>query len=192
MTNYDSKFIRQNIHLVLVNSKQQWSLHGNHLIRHSKNWYSIVLYMHAYCRGTTLLKQLWQAQQKYEKFAFIDSVWHGRCVTTLDEFLKWYFFRLLIHGWCVDEDRSAIYFVHHQCGYIILFHDGVIKCKHFPCYWPFVRGIHRAPVNSLHKGQWRGALMFLWSVPEINGWVNNREAGDLRRHRGHYEVAVMS
>ena len=25
----------------------------------------------------------------------------------------------------------------------------------------------------------------------INGWVNNREAGDLRRHRGHYDVAVM-
>ena len=25
---------------------------------------------------------------------------------------------------------------------------------------PFVRGIHRWPVNSPHKGQWRGALMF--------------------------------
>ena len=39
-------------------------------------------------------------------------------------------------------------------------HDEVIKCKHFPHYWPFVRGIHRSPVNSPHKGQWRGALMF--------------------------------
>ena len=29
-----------------------------------------------------------------------------------------------------------------------------------PRYWPFVRGIHRWPVNSPHKGQWRGALMF--------------------------------
>ena len=38
-------------------------------------------------------------------------------------------------------------------------HDGVIKWKHFSRYWPFVRGIHRSPVNSLHKGQWRGALM---------------------------------
>ena len=26
---------------------------------------------------------------------------------------------------------------------------------------------------------------------EINGWVNNREAGDLRRHRAHYNVIVM-
>ena len=39
-------------------------------------------------------------------------------------------------------------------------HDDVMKWKHFPRYWPFVRGIHRSPVNSLHKGQWRGALMF--------------------------------
>ena len=38
-------------------------------------------------------------------------------------------------------------------------HDDVIKWKHFPRYWPFVRGIHRSPVNSPHKGQWRGALM---------------------------------
>ena len=32
-------------------------------------------------------------------------------------------------------------------------HDDVIKWKHFPRYWPFVRGIHRSPVNSQHKGQ---------------------------------------
>ena len=34
------------------------------------------------------------------------------------------------------------------------------RMKHFPCYWPFVRGIHRAPRNSPHKGLWRGALVF--------------------------------
>ena len=45
-------------------------------------------------------------------------------------------------------------------------HDDVIKWKHFPRYWPFVRGSHRSPVNSPHKGQWRGAVMFLWSTPE--------------------------
>ena len=47
------------------------------------------------------------------------------------------------------------------------------------------------PVNSLHKGQWRGALMFSLICAWINGWVNNREAGDLRRHCGHYDVTVM-
>ena len=42
-----------------------------------------------------------------------------------------------------------------------------------------------------HKGQRRGALMFFWICARINGWVNNREAGDLMRHRAHYEVIVM-
>ena len=70
-------------------------------------------------------------------------------------------------------------------------HDDVIKWKHFPRYWPFVRGIHRSPVNSPHKGQWRGALMFTLICVWINGWVNNREAGDSRRHRAHYDVIVM-
>ena len=70
-------------------------------------------------------------------------------------------------------------------------HDDVIKWKNFPRYWPFVRGIHRSPVNSPHKGQWRGALMFSLNRAWLNGWVNNREAGDLRRYRAHYDVIVM-
>ena len=39
-------------------------------------------------------------------------------------------------------------------------HDDGMKWKHFPRYWPFVRGSHRSPVNSPQKGQWRGALVF--------------------------------
>ena len=50
----------------------------------------------------------------------------------------------------------------------------------------------RSPVNSPHKGQWCGALMFSLICVWINGWVNNREAGDLRRYRAHYDVTVMS
>ena len=48
-------------------------------------------------------------------------------------------------------------------------HDDVIEWKHFPCYWPFVWGIHKSPVNSPHKGQWRGALMF-----SLIGGLNKR------------------
>ena len=69
-------------------------------------------------------------------------------------------------------------------------HDDVIKWKHFPRNWPSVRGFHRSPVNSPHKGQWRGALMFSLICVWINDWVNNREAGDLRRYRAHYDVIV--
>ena len=46
-------------------------------------------------------------------------------------------------------------------------------------------------MNSSHKGQWRGTLMFTLICTWINGWVNNGEAGDLRRHRAHYDVIVM-
>ena len=80
---------------------------------------------------------------------------------------------------------------HHQ--WVTETNDDVIKWKHFPRYWPFVRGIHRSPVNSPHKGQWRGALMLsLICAWKKNGWVNNRKAGDFRRHHAHYDVIVMS
>ena len=46
-------------------------------------------------------------------------------------------------------------------------------------------------MNSSHKGQWREALMFTLICTRINGWVNNREVGDLRRHHGHYDVILM-
>ena len=69
-------------------------------------------------------------------------------------------------------------------------HYDVIKWKHFRRYWPFVQGIHRSPVNSPHKGQWRGALMFSLICAWINGWVNNHEAGGLRRHRAHYDITA--
>ena len=65
-------------------------------------------------------------------------------------------------------------------------HDDVIKWKHFPRYWPFVRGIHRPPVNFPHKGQWRGALMFSLICVWRNDWVNSREADNLRRQRDNY------
>ena len=61
----------------------------------------------------------------------------------------------------------------------------------FPRHWPFVWGIHQSPVNSPHKGQWCGALMFSLICVWMNDWVNNREAGDLRHHRAHYDVTVM-
>ena len=71
-------------------------------------------------------------------------------------------------------------------------HYDVIKWKKLARHWPFVRWIHRSPVNSPHKGQWRGALMFSLICVWINDWANNREAGDLRCYRAHYDVIVMT
>ena len=91
----------------------------------------------------------------------------------------------------VDEPSLPIIFHAALPDNNVAIHDDVIKWKHFPRYWPFVRGIHRSPVNSPHKGQWRGALVLSLICVWINGWVNNRDAGDLSRYRAHYDVIVM-
>ena len=71
------------------------------------------------------------------------------------------------------------------------YHDNVIKWKHFPCYCPFVRGIQQSPVDSPHKVQWHGALMFFLICAWTNGCANNRGAGDLWRYRFHYDAIVL-
>ena len=109
---------------------------------------------------------------------------------------------LCVKSWCQTGDNPSskpmLLILHdtiwHQFSdrHLPFSHDDVIKWKHFPRYWPFVRGIHRSPVNSPCKGQWRGALMFSLICVWINGWVNNRETRDLRRYRAHYDVIVMN
>ena len=91
------------------------------------------------------------------------ELWSEFDAITQDSF----YFALMVSWQVIDLEKYS-------------WHDGVIIRKHFPRTWPFVRGIHRSPVNSPHKGQWRGALMFPLSCTWINGWVNDREAGDLR------------
>ena len=66
------------------------------------------------------------------------------------------------------------------------YHDDSWNGHFFLRDWPFVRGIHRSPVNSPH------ALMFSLICIWINDWVNNHEAVELRRHRGHYDVTVIT
>ena len=61
----------------------------------------------------------------------------------------------------------------------------------FPRYWQFVRGIHRPPVTSPHKGQWRRALMFSLICAWINSWANSREASDLRPNRTDYDTTAI-
>ena len=118
-----------------------------------------------------------------------------------------YWHLIINEWWGYKKDQSFIYhpqgFSSYTTGYMCetrhdfskflsLLKDDVIKWTHFPRYWPFVRGIHRSPVNCPHKGQWRGASIFSLICAWINGWVNNRETGDLRRHRPHYDVTVIN
>ena len=77
----------------------------------------------------------------------------------------------ITHVWNIRWHSIADIWLYHKGE--LSTHDDVIKWKHFPRHWPFVRGIRRSP---------------LW----INGWVNDREAGDLKRYRTHYDVTAMS
>ena len=99
---------------------------------------------------------------------------------------------LPVIGWCYHVYDWQVQDLCFKCNTIVfgllLEHDDVM----FPRYWPFVQGIHRSLVNSPYKGQWREALMCSLICPWVHGWINNREAGDLRRHRAHYDVTVMN
>ena len=82
-----------------------------------------------------------------DELLHISLAWTGRFTTqsytTILYIVYW-------RWWRIDQTlKSRRYSVVHS-----------IKWKHFPHYRPFVRGIHRSPVNSHHKGQWRGDLMF--------------------------------
>ena len=100
--------------------------------------------------------------------------------------------------WSRSYEATLVYnaLMDQWCPFIWIIHcrennDDVIKWKHFPCYWPFVRGIHRSPVNSPSQMPvTRGfdvSLICAWT----KAWVNNRYADDLRRHYAHYDVTVM-
>ena len=83
--------------------------------------------------------------------------------------MKWCWYLL----YCTDISMRRAYKYTARIPNVALWicdckHDGVIKWKCFPRYWPFVQGIHRSPVNSLRKSQWRGALMFSL----ICAWIN--------------------
>ena len=71
-------------------------------------------------------------------------------------------------------------------------HDDVITWKHFPRYWPFVRGEFTGPrwtprTKASDAELWCLFFICVW----INSWVNNGDAGDLRCHGIHYDVTVM-
>ena len=122
-----------------------------------------------------------------------NGIWYGDIFVFFGGVYKFYPDGMWCFLKCSAEEpcrvpRTTVWRNHWPVRFV---HDDVIKWKHFPRCWPFVRRIHRSPVNSPHKGQRRGALMFSLICVWINGWVNNREAGDLRRYRVHYDVTLM-
>ena len=65
--------------------------------------------------------------------------------------------------------KNMIVLIYYK--FVFKIQDDVMKWKCFPRYWPFVREIHRSLVNSPHKGQWRGALIFSFYLG-VNNWLS--------------------
>ena len=88
-------------------------------------------------------------------------------------------------GWIMKQ------WVYRYCSHNVFVTWWRHQMETFSAWLALCAGNSPVPVNSPHKGQWRGALVWSLICVWINGWVNNHEAGDLRRHRGHYDVILM-
>ena len=67
------------------------------------------------------------------------------------------------------------------------FHDDVVKWKHFPRYWPFVRGI----TGLLWIPHTKASDAELWCFLELNKRLSKQSWGLVRRYHAHYDVTVM-
>ena len=120
----------------------------------------------------------WAHTQNYPCYcvSIFCCVWHSIFITNFE-------YSLSHQSYCIGHVYIYIYTLscrlvedvslcnhgierYYNTGTWGIIHDDVIKWKHFPRYWPCVRGIHRLPVNSPHKGQWRGAWCLLWFASE--------------------------
>ena len=75
--------------------------------------------------------------------------------------------------------------------YTYIAHNDLIQWKHFRVTGLLCGEFTGHQWIPLRKASDAEARCFLWSALWINVWVNNREAGDLRRHCAHYGVIVM-
>ena len=66
------------------------------------------------------------------------------------------------------------------------------QMKTFSALLALCEGIHWSPVDSPHKVQERGALIFSSICTWTSNWADTRDAGDLRRHRANYDVTAMT
>ena len=96
--------------------------------------------------------------------------------------LKWIHIVLPCNIWCTVESSGLALLQNSWWRH---------QMETFSALLALCAGNSPVPVISPHKGQWRGILMFSLICAWINDWVNNREAGDLRRHHGYHDVIVM-
>ena len=84
--------------------------------------------------------------------------------------------------------RHHVYWRHVLCQVYLIYEE--LNCL-VNDYSSFIQIKFWSQVNSPHKGQWRGTLMFSLICIWTNGWVNNLDVGDLGRHSAHYGATLM-
>ena len=68
----------------------------------------------------------------------------------------------------------------YRCMGICLISWRRLEMKTVPHYWPFLKGIHRSPVESLHNRPLMRTLIFL--AASLSCWADSRVAGGLRHN----------
>ena len=143
---------------------------------HNLSWYFLAINL-TFCQSVLLLHP-WLWRTVFDFFQrMVKKLYFCKTIQVVHRSLIFYHPR-------TDQFDKTMQFV--GC------HDDVIKWKHFQCYWPFCVG--SSPVTGefpLTKASDAELWCFLWSAPGINGWVNNREAGDLRCNGAYCDVIVM-
>ena len=123
-------------------------------------------------------------------FSCHHDFWKWKCTRNLDKVTQE---RKISHLTCLVLVSWSSFLVWNHWAMFMNYEWIIMTSSNgiFPRYWSFLRVIHRSPVNSPHKGQWRGTLIFCLICVRINGWEKNHEARDLGRHRAHYDVIVI-
>ena len=93
---------------------------------------------------------------------------------TINQILSWDHFTL------TEPPHFGRQYIARNLNLLLFYrnHVDAIKWKHFPRHWPFVRGVQQSPVDSPHKGQWRGAFVVFFLICI---WTNKRLSKRSRR-----------
>ena len=122
---------------------------------------------------------------------------HSSCIDSLFWIAQSFIWVIRSYQWMIYDSWATTWILSLSRDIWSIFLSGYSlswwrhQMETFPRYWTFVRGIHQSPATSPHKGQWRGALVLSLICAWTNSWVNDRDTGDLWRHRAYYDVIVI-
>ena len=98
----------------------------------------------------------------------------------------------LLTVWGVMSPHSTGYKIRHYKQYGLRLEETSVICFNTSSNGNIFRVTGPLWEKSPQNGQWRGALILSLIGAWTNGGENNRDTGDLRRHRAHHGVTVMN